>query len=152
MNTRSRVHGITKKEEKETPSRWWTCMCMSTCMYMYPSHPRCDSGSPLRRARRVSEEEREMKSQSRALREVFGNEARVKIHSSCVVFPVHTAHARLLVQFILRTSQPLPAYIPHYDSSHRPWLRSTRVDMTRSRVEHYTVDDPEPCLGEDRGE
>jgi hypothetical protein len=33
----------------------------------------------------VSEEEREVKSQSRALQEVFGTEARVKIHSSGVV-------------------------------------------------------------------
>ena len=90
---------------------WWTCMCMcmSTCMCMYPSHPRSDSGSPLRRARRVSEEEREVKSQSRALREVFGNEARVKIHSSCVVFSLHPAHARLLVEFILGTPKS-PSY------------------------------------------
>jgi len=110
MNTRSRVHGITKKEEKETPSMWWMCMSMSMCMCMYPSHPRSDSGSPLRPAHRVAEEEREVKSQSRALREVFGNEARVKIHSSCVVFSLHTAHARLLVEFILRTPKP-PSYI-----------------------------------------
>src|SRR6185437_3525609 len=100
MNTRSRVHGIAKKEEKETPSRWWTCMSMSMCMCVYPSHPRSDSGSPLRRARRVSEE-REVNSQSRALQQVFGNEARVKIHSSCVVFSLHTTHARLFVEFIL---------------------------------------------------
>ena len=84
---------------------WWTCMCMSMCMCMYPSHPRSDSGSPLRRAHRVSEE-REVKRESRALQEVFANEARVKIQSLCVVFPLHTAHARLLVEFILRTPRP----------------------------------------------
>src|SRR6185437_943369 len=49
MNTRSRVHGITEKEEKETPSMWWMCMSMSMCMCMYPSHPRSDSRSPDRK-------------------------------------------------------------------------------------------------------
>ena len=51
-------------------------------VYVYVSQsPWSDSGSPLRRAHRVSEEEREVKSQSRALQEVFGTEARVKIQS-----------------------------------------------------------------------
>ena len=53
---------------------------MSMCICMYPSHRGPTVEVPCAE-HRESEEEREVKSQSRALQEVFGTEARVKIHS-----------------------------------------------------------------------
>jgi len=79
MNTRAHVFMASRRERERLllcGGRVRVCLCVYVSQSSWS-----DSGSPLRRAHRVSEEEREVKSQSRALQEVFGTETRVKIHS-----------------------------------------------------------------------
>jgi hypothetical protein len=74
MNTRSRVHGAAKKErERES---FWMPVCIGVCVCTQTS-----LGPSVEDPCSLLTEEREGKSLSRALREVFGNEARVKIQS-----------------------------------------------------------------------